>query len=69
MGTKREIYQTICDLARQGIAVILISSELPEVINLADRIVTMNRGRVTGVLTREEATEEKVLSLAMREVS
>jgi len=69
VGTKREIYQTICDLARQGIAVILISSELPEVINLADRIVTMNRGRVTGVLTREEATEEKVLSLAMREVS
>ncbi|NLM52287.1 MAG: sugar ABC transporter ATP-binding protein [Firmicutes bacterium] len=69
VGTKREIYQTICDLAKQGIAVILISSELPEVINLSDRIITMNNGRVTGVLAREEATEEKVLSLAMREVS
>jgi len=67
VGTKREIYQTICDLAKQGIAVLFISSELPEVINLSDRIVVMRNGHVTGVLTREEATEEKVLSLAMLE--
>jgi len=65
VGTKREIYQTICDLAKQGIAILFISSELPEIINLSDRIVVMRNGHVTGVLTREEATEEKVLALAM----
>lgn len=65
VGTKAEIYQTVCDLAKQGIAVIYISSELTEVINLADTIVVMRRGRVTGTLSRQDATEEKVLSLAM----
>ncbi len=67
VGTKREIYQTICDFAKQGIAVLFISSELPEVINLSDSIIVMNNGRVAGSLTRGEATEEKVLSLAMQE--
>jgi len=67
VGAKAEIYQTVCDLARQGIAVIYISSELTEVINLADNIVVMRRGRVTGIVPREEATEEKVLALAMRD--
>jgi len=67
VGTKAEIYQTVCDLARQGIAVIYISSELTEVINLADNIVVMRRGRVTGVVSRQDATEEKVLALAMRD--
>lgn len=67
VGTKAEIYQTVCDLARQGIAVIYISSELTEVINLADNIVVMRRGRVTGIVPRQEATEEKVLALAMRD--
>ena len=66
---KREIYQTICDFAKQGIAVLFISSELPEVINLSDSIIIMNNGRVAGSLTRGEATEEKVLSLAMQEAS
>jgi ABC-type sugar transport system ATPase subunit len=67
VGTKAEIYQTVCDLARQGIAVIYISSELTEVINLADNIVVMRRGRVTGTVSRQDATEEKVLALAMRD--
>ena len=65
VGTKAEIYQTVCDLARQGIAVIYISSELTEVINLADNIVVMRSGRVTGAVSRQDATEEKVLALAM----
>lgn len=67
VGTKAEIYQTICDLAKQGIAVVLISSELTEVINLSDTILTMHNGHITGCLTRQEATEEKVLALAMLE--
>ncbi len=65
VGTKAEIYQMMCDLAKQGLAVIFISSELTEVINVADTIVVMRSGRVTGTVPREEATEEKVLALAM----
>ena len=65
VGTKAEIYQKVCDLASQGIAVIFISSELTEVINLADRIVVMRGGSITGTLPRAEATEESVLTLAM----
>ncbi len=65
VGTKAEIYQTVCDLAKQGLAVIFISSELTEVINLADNILVMRNGHVTGTVSRQEATEEKVLSLAM----
>ena len=67
VGTKAEIYQTVCDLAKQGIAVIFISSELTEVINLADNIIVMHNGHITGSLLREDATEEKVLALAMLE--
>ena len=67
VGTKAEIYQTVCDLAKQGIAVIFISSELTEVINLADNIIVMHHGHITGAMPREDATEEKVLALAMLE--
>ena len=65
--TKAEIYQMVCDFAKQGIGVIFISSELTEVINVADTIVVMNSGRITGVVKREDATEEGVLALAMLE--
>ena len=67
VGTKAEIYQKICDLAREGIGVIFISSELTEVINLADNIFVMRGGSVSGCLPRAEATEENVLTLAMAE--
>jgi len=65
VGTKAEIYQMICNFAKQGIAVIFISSELTEVINLADNIVVMHNGHVTGRISRQEATEDKVLTMAM----
>ncbi len=65
VGTKAEIYQKVCDLASEGIAVLFISSELTEVINLADRIVVMRGGSISGELPRAEATEENVLTLAM----
>ncbi|MDR1589708.1 MAG: sugar ABC transporter ATP-binding protein [Oscillospiraceae bacterium] len=68
VGTKAEVYQIICDFAKQGIGVIFISSELTEVINVADRILVMKGGRITGELTRAEATEENVLALAMKDV-
>ena len=65
VGTKAEIYQMVCDLAKEGLGVIFISSELTEVINVADRIIVMKDGTITGEVLREEATEEKVLALAM----
>lgn len=67
VGTKAEVYQMVCDLAKEGKGVIFISSELTEVLNLADRIIVMHDGRITGEVMREEATEEKVLALAMKE--
>ena len=65
VGTKAEIYQMVCDFARQGIGVIFISSELTEVINVADNIIVMHNGHITGQITRQDATEEKVLAMAM----
>lgn len=65
VGAKSEIYAIIDELVAEGAAVLLISSELPEVLGLADRIVVMQAGQVTGTLSYEEATEEAVLSLAM----
>ena len=65
VGTKAEIYQKVCDLASEGIGVLFISSELTEVINLADTIYVMRGGGVSGCLPRAEATEENVLTLAM----
>jgi L-arabinose transport system ATP-binding protein len=65
VGAKAEIYQLIAGLAEEGMAVLVVSSELPEVLGLADRIVVMQRGRVTGELDRAGATEEAILALAM----
>ncbi|WP_370353384.1 sugar ABC transporter ATP-binding protein [Catenulispora sp. EB89] len=65
VGAKAEIYQIIADLATAGTAVLVISSELPEVLGLADRILVMQNGRITGELGRAEASEEKILALAM----
>jgi ABC-type sugar transport system ATPase subunit len=68
VGSKSEIYQIICDLAKQGIGIIFISSELPEILGLCDRIVVMCQGRITGELTREEASGHRVLTLAMADM-
>lgn len=68
VGSKSEIYQIICNLAKQGIGVIVISSELPEVMGVCDRIIVMCQGRITGEVTREEATDEKILTLAMADM-
>ena len=65
VGAKAEIYTIINQLTSRGVAVLVISSELPEVLGLADRIVVMHRGRLAGELDRDEATEEKILALAM----
>ena len=69
VGAKAEIYAIMGDLARQGYAIILISSEMPEILGMADRIVVMCNGRITGTLDRSEATQEKILDLAMEKGS
>ncbi|WP_405010008.1 sugar ABC transporter ATP-binding protein [Kitasatospora sp. NBC_01539] len=65
VGAKAEIYRIIADLAEEGVAILVISSELPEVLGLADRIVVMQNGHITGELDRADATEEAILNLAM----
>lgn len=64
VGAKAEVYRLIEELADQGAGIILISSYLPELLALADRVLVLCRGRVTGELSRSEATQERVLELA-----
>jgi ABC-type sugar transport system ATPase subunit len=63
VGAKAAIHALIDDLARQGVAIMLISSELPEVVNLSTRILVMRQGRLVGQVPREQATQETVLRL------
>ena len=65
VGAKHEIYGVIYQLAERGIAVVFASSDLPEALGLADRVLVMREGRITGEILHDEATEEKALSLAM----
>lgn len=65
VGAKSEFYSMICEFAKQGLGVILISSELPEVIGLSDRIIVMKSLRISGEVDRSEATENILLSLGM----
>jgi len=67
VGAKAEIYKLVRQMAAQGMAVVVISSDLPEVLLLSDRILVMRRGIISGELHRDEATQEKVLALAMPE--
>jgi ribose transport system ATP-binding protein len=64
VGAKAEIFELIGRLAQNGAAILLISSYLPELLGMCDRILVMNRGRLVGELTREEATQERILTLA-----
>ena len=64
VGAKQEIYAQINRLAREGLAIVLVSSELPEVLGLSDRIIVIHEGRVTGEFTRAEATPEAVMACA-----
>ena len=64
VGAKQEIYAEINKLAETGLALVLVSSELPEVLGLSDRVIVLHEGRVTGEFTRREATPEKVMAAA-----
>jgi ribose transport system ATP-binding protein len=64
VGAKEEIYRLLNELAQQGKSIIMISSELPEILRMSHRIVVMSEGRVTGTLEAEEATQESVMHYA-----
>ena len=64
VGAKSEIYAIMNELVKQGMSIIMISSELPEIINMSDRIYVMSEGNITGCLSRDEVSQEAIMKLA-----
>jgi rhamnose transport system ATP-binding protein len=69
VGTKAAVHQLMSDLANQGVAILMISSELPEILGMSDRILVMREGLITGEFTRAEATQEKLMAAATASVT
>jgi rhamnose transport system ATP-binding protein len=65
VGAKAEVYAALADLVRQGMAVLMISSELPEVLGMADRVLVMHEGRISADIARSDASEERIMSAAL----
>jgi ABC-type sugar transport system ATPase subunit len=65
VGAKAEIHSLINQLAKDGLGIILVSSELPEIVAMSDRIVIMAEGKVTGELSRSEADQNRIMNLAV----
>jgi putative multiple sugar transport system ATP-binding protein len=68
VGAKFEIYTIMKELADQGRGILMISSEMPELLGMCDRIYVMNEGRIVGELTREDASQEKIMALIVKDV-
>ena len=67
VGAKFEIYNIMNELAGQGHGVVMISSEMPELLGMCDRIYVMNEGRIAGELTRAEASQERIMALILQD--
>jgi ribose transport system ATP-binding protein len=67
VGAKYEIYVLMNKLVQKGVSIVMISSEMPEVMAMADRIIVMHEGRITGELNYEDIKEEKIMKLASGE--
>ena len=67
VGTKHEIYEILNSLAANGMGIIMISSEMPELLGMADRIVVLSEGHLTGILNRDEFDQTRILELASHE--
>jgi rhamnose transport system ATP-binding protein len=65
VGAKAEVHQIINELAAQGLGIILISSDMPEIMAMSDRILVMREGKQMGIFSRQEATQEIILAAAM----
>ena len=68
VGAKAEIYSLMEQLAKEGKSIIMISSELPEILRMSDRVAVICEGQLTGILSRKEANQEAILSLATNQV-
>lgn len=68
VGAKAEIHRQMCELAKTGVAIIMISSELPEILGMSDRIYVMHEGKITGEIDRKDATQEIIMKAAIGEV-
>ncbi|MGI6077590.1 MAG: sugar ABC transporter ATP-binding protein [Fastidiosipilaceae bacterium] len=64
VGAKQEIYRIMCELAKQGMGIIMISSDLPEILGMSDRILVMCEGKIVGEFDREEASQTKIMNCA-----
>ena len=69
VGAKAEIYEIMNNLTKQGVSIIMISSELPEIINMSDRVYVMYEGRITGCIEHEDVSQEAIMKLATQESS
>jgi rhamnose transport system ATP-binding protein len=65
VGTKAEVHHLLADLARSGVGILMISSELPEVLAVSDRVLVMREGRLMAEFTHDDASEEAIMSAAM----
>ena len=68
VGAKFEIYKLMTDIAKQGKTIVMVSSEMPELIGMCDRIYVMSQGRITGCLKRGEFSQEAIMKYAMQEI-
>ncbi|MGC4018090.1 MAG: ATP-binding cassette domain-containing protein [Muricomes sp.] len=66
VGAKSEIHKLMCEFARRGMAIIMISSELPEILGMSDRVYVMQEGHISGCLNRDELTQERTMELATK---
>jgi rhamnose transport system ATP-binding protein len=64
VGTKAAVHRLMSELAQQGMAILMISSELPEILGMSDRVIVMREGRLTGEFDRAEATQEAIMTAA-----
>ena len=65
VGTKAEIHRLMSELAQQGLGILMISSELPEILGMSDRILVMRQGKIVAEFTRDEADQETIIAAAM----
>ena len=65
MGAKYEIYKIMCDLAAQGVGIVMISSDLPEIIGICDRTIVMSEGKITGEVDRKDFSQEHIMAYAV----
>ncbi len=64
VGAKREIYQLMNELTDRGVAIVMVSSELPEILGMSDRMLVIHEGTLSGELSRNDATQERIMTLA-----